>query len=146
MRRTTQRAVGRPSRRADGGDPGDPPVDKFTQHCLRFHACQRSSDTHVCAISEADMHARVAVCAVFVRFVEDERVAVVRTERQQLAGAGGNGDLADLVVRARVAVEVLDRAGDAHLFLDGDGDEVRVGADEIVLVGVLGQRVEHAAE
>ena len=48
-------------------------VDKFTQHCLRLHACQRSSDAHVCAIAEADMHARVAVCAVFIRIVASSR-------------------------------------------------------------------------
>ena len=145
MRRPAQRAVGRPSSWADGSDSGDA-VDEFTQHCLRLHACQRSSDAHVCAVAETDMHARVAVCAVFVRFLEHEWIAVGRTERQEHASAGGNGYLADLVVRARIAVEVLDRAGDPQLFLDGDGNEVGIGADEIVLVGVVGQRVEHSTE
>ena len=96
----------------------------------------------MCAIAEADMHARVAVCAVFIRIVEHERIAVGCTKRQEHASAGGNGYLADLVVLARIAVEVLDRAGDPLLFLDGDGNEIGIGADEIVLVGVVGQRFE----
>src|SRR5690242_18687300 len=92
------------------------------------------------------MGAWVSVRTEGVGVVEGKRIAVGRTEGHQYAGTGWDGDLAYLVIGTRVAVEVLDRAAEADVFFDGLRNEIGVGADHVVLIGMVGIGVQHPAE
>src|SRR5262249_33901030 len=78
--------------------------------------------------------------------LEGKGVAVGGPEGHQHSGSPRNGDIADPIGGAGVAVQVLNGTGVSELFFDSHRDEVGVGADHVVLIGVARQGVKHAAE
>src|SRR6201998_192660 len=94
-------------------------------------------------VAKADGGAGGSVGAEGVGVVEGKWIAVSRSEGHQHTRARWDGDIAYLIVGTGVAVEILNGAGVADMFFDGLRDEVRIGADHVVLIGWVGVGVEH---
>src|ERR1700752_4691075 len=98
------------------------------------------------AVGKADGGGGGLVGAEGVGVVEGKWIAVSRSKGHQHTRARWDGDIAYLIVGTGVAVEILNGAGVADMFFDGLRDEVRIGADHVVLTGMLGVGVQHPAE
>src|SRR5690349_9869012 len=92
------------------------------------------------------MHARIAVGNKGVGIVEGDWVAVGGAEGQQNPRTAGDRHISDVVVGAGVAVQVLDRAGEAKELFNSHWNEIRIGADLVVLLRVSSEDVEHPTE